>query len=160
MRHAVAAERDPVAWPVDAERPLTLKGRAQFRVAARGLRSLVGRVDAVLSSPYARAWETAQLLHEEAGWRAPESCEALTASDHEAVLAAIAARTSARSVVLVGHEPHLSVLATALLSPTSGHSVIEMRKGAAAYIEIGGPHPGSPAVLRWLLPPRVLRRLA
>ncbi|MEZ4552637.1 MAG: histidine phosphatase family protein [Dehalococcoidia bacterium] len=160
VRHAVAMERDPVVWPVDAGRPLTTQGAARFRRAARGLRLLVPHVDRVLSSPYARAWATARILHEETGWPEPESCLPLTSPDYEGVLAAIAKRPGLRAVGLVGHEPHLSGLAAWLLAGAGPPVTIEMKKGAVAHIEVGAPTPGTAAVLRWLLPPRVLRRLA
>src|SRR5262249_53578760 len=45
----------------DRERRLTPRGRARMRLAAVGLRALVGRVDTVLTSPYPRAAETAAI---------------------------------------------------------------------------------------------------
>jgi phosphohistidine phosphatase len=160
VRHAIAFDRDPVTWAVDAERPLTPDGVTKFRQAARGLRTLVPKVDVVLSSPWRRAWDTALLLQSEAKWPAPQSCDALTGSDIAALLAAIAAHDEARSVALVGHEPHLSAFGTSLLFPLAEAAVIEMKKGGVAYIETAGPAAGSSAILRWLLPPRILRRLA
>lgn len=159
VRHAIAFDRDPVTWPVDAERPLTEGGIAKFRQAVRGLRTLVPKVDVVLSSPYRRAWDTALLLRDEAGWPSPEPCDALASGDVPALLAAIAAHASARSIALVGHEPHLSEFATSLLFPLGERPAIEMKKGAVAYLECAEPAAGSIAILRWLLPPRILRRL-
>ena len=71
VRHAIAEERDPRRWPDDAQRPLSERGRARFARAAAGLRTLGVEVDLLLSSPYARAWATAEILSEEAGWPAP-----------------------------------------------------------------------------------------
>lgn len=160
VRHAIAFDRDPVTWAVDADRPLTPEGIEKFRQAARGLRTLVPRVDVVLCSPYVRAWDTAQLLHDEAGWPAPQRCAALAGSDIPALFAAIAEHGEARAVALVGHEPYLGVFVTSLLFPQAEAGVIELRKGGVAHIETAGPAAGSTAVLRWLLPPRILRRLA
>ncbi len=64
-----------------------------------------------------------------------------------------------RSIALVGHEPHLSEFATSLLFPLAERPAIEMKKGAVAYLECAEPAAGSTAILRWLLPPRILRRL-
>ncbi|MGE0228105.1 MAG: histidine phosphatase family protein [Dehalococcoidia bacterium] len=159
VRHAAAADRDPVAWPVDADRPLTPEGAARFQRAAAGLRLLVPQVDLVLSSPHARAWATAHILHEEARWPAPESCLPLMSADYGGVLAAVAEHPTARGAALVGHEPHLSGLAAWLLGGDGMRLAIDMKKGSVAHIEVAAPAPGSAAVLRWLLPPRVLRRL-
>ena len=59
-------------WPDDSERPLTEEGIARFRPAARGLAKIVPTVERVLASPYPRAWQTAEIVHEETGWPAPE----------------------------------------------------------------------------------------
>jgi hypothetical protein len=37
---------------------------------------------------------------------------------------------------------------------------VDFRKGAVCAIDVDGATPGGPGTLRWLLPPRVLRRLA
>ena len=77
MRHAIAFERDASRWPDDRDRPLTPEGEEKFRRAARGLRRVAGRVDLVLSSPIVRAWRTAEILAEEAGWPDPLAFDAL-----------------------------------------------------------------------------------
>ena len=67
VRHAIAFARDPDQWPDDGERTLSPEGEARCRKAARGLKSVQPAVELVLSSPYARAWQTAEILAEEAG---------------------------------------------------------------------------------------------
>ena len=57
VRHAIAEEQDPIRWPDDADRPLTLEGEVAFRKAARGLADLTAPPAVVLSSPFARAPE-------------------------------------------------------------------------------------------------------
>lgn len=159
VRHAIAAARDPEAWPDDGERPLTERGVRRFREAALGLRSLTGPVDVVLSSPYRRAWDTAQILHSVAGWPAPERTDPLAVDDAQAVLRAIEAYGTAKSIAVVGHEPQLSQLAVLMLSPGAS-PFVEMKKGGVARIALEAPGQPSGAKLRWLLPPRVLRSLA
>jgi phosphohistidine phosphatase len=158
VRHAIAAERDSTRWPDDGLRPLTPEGERRFRQAARGLRRFVPSVDVVLASPYARAWRTAEILQEEAGWPPPKKCEALEAerSPAEGVEALLPYR-SAESVAVVGHEPNLSELCSILLSGRPDTVSIQMKKGAVACLWMdAGARPGA-AVLRWLLTPKVLR---
>ena len=50
IRHAIAEEADPQRWPHDALRPLTPFGRERFAPAARGLGTLVGRVELLLEA--------------------------------------------------------------------------------------------------------------
>src|SRR5215470_13980294 len=93
VRHAIAEDRDWLRWPDDAERPLTEAGAERFARAARGLARLVGNVDAVLTSPAVRAWQTADLLEHEAGWPTPEPTDALAVGGGtEDVLAALPTR--------------------------------------------------------------------
>jgi phosphohistidine phosphatase len=161
VRHAVAFEPDDTQWPDDRDRPLTPEGEKRFRRAARGLTELMPSVDVVLSSRFARAWRTAELLEKEASWPKPIPCEALEAGRPPAdVLQALQAYASSESVALVGHEPNMHELASYLLTADTGHVQIEFRKGGVARLELpDGLRPGS-AHLRWNLPPRVLRAVA
>ena len=65
VRHAVAYKRDYERWPNDADRPLTPEGEEDFRAVARSLGRIVPEVEVLLSSPYVRAWRTAEILDEE-----------------------------------------------------------------------------------------------
>ena len=160
IRHAPAFARDEVAWPDDSERPLTPKGRRRWRRAARGLGLLVSDVVVLLSSPLSRAWETAMMLEQEAGWPAPQRCEALAIQGSpEAVVGALRSYTSGGPVAMIGHEPNLHELASYLLTGDSAKVPLEFRKGGCARLSfLEGVEPGS-AVLRWLLLPRALRVL-
>jgi phosphohistidine phosphatase len=158
VRHAIADHRDPARWPDDAQRPLTSKGITRFRSAARGLNRIVPEVDLVLSSPYARAWQTAELLHEEVAWPDPEQCPELEAIRlPEEALEVLRQRSDRSSVALVGHEPYLSMLASLLLVGDRGPLQLELKKGGVALLAFGGdPRPGG-AVLRWSVSPKILR---
>ena len=159
VRHAIPFDPDPTKWPDDRDRPLTRQGEKRFARAARGLADLVDSVDVVLSSPFARAWRTAELLHE-AGWPAPTRCEALEAGRSPAeALQALQPFASSSAVALVGHEPMMHELASYLMTAEANHAQVEFRKGGVARLSIDSAlRPGS-ATLRWLLPPKVLRRL-
>lgn len=157
VRHAIAADRDPATWPDDSRRPLTPDGVERFRRAARGLARLVPDVDVVLASRYARAWQTAELLHAEAGWPAPEPCSELEASAEPAEAAeALRRRDDAGTIALVGHEPHLSSLGSLLLSGDEAGVRLDLKKGGAALLAIDDGR----ATLVWHVPPRVLRMIA
>ena len=70
VRHAIAFDFDTSQWPDDSQRPLTPEGQKRFSRAARAWRARPS-VDLVLSSPWVRAWQTAELLESEAGWPRP-----------------------------------------------------------------------------------------
>jgi len=159
VRHAIARDRDAAQWPDDSIRPLTDEGERKFIAAARGLKRIVSAPEVHLASPFARAWRTAEILHEEAGWPKPEPTDELGEdASSSAMLELLRRHQSARTVALVGHEPDLSGFAGYLLSGHSAPAQIEMKKGAVALLTIDPPAPGS-GVLRWLLQPKALRAL-
>jgi phosphohistidine phosphatase SixA len=125
------------------------------------LRTIVPEVDVLLASSYTRAWQTAGLLREEAGWPAPERCPALEGSGPLAnVLEELQKRRERDSIALVGHEPQLSLLVSLLVSGVESALRLELKKGAASLVSFqGGPARGE-GVLRWSLSPRILRVLA
>jgi phosphohistidine phosphatase len=160
VRHAIADSRDPERWPDDAQRPLTPKGIARFRSAARGLHRIVPEIEVVLASPYTRAWETAEILHREAAWPAPERCPALEPTrSPAAALEVLQTGNDRSSAALVGHEPYLSRLASLLLSGSEDTVRLDLKKGAVVRVDcVNEPRPGG-ALLRWSATPRMLRSL-
>ncbi|HEV3477611.1 MAG TPA: phosphohistidine phosphatase SixA [Rubrobacteraceae bacterium] len=159
VRHAAAAQRDPDRWPDDSDRPLTPEGENEFRLAARGLARVVPRVDAILSSPFQRAWRTAEILSELDSWPAPGSAPVL-----EPTLppekAALALEDRADSVAVVGHRPGLHELAAYLLTGSAEGLEIELEKGGVACIGFDTASAPGTGKLRWLLTPELLRAIA
>ncbi|MGI9147570.1 MAG: SixA phosphatase family protein [Chloroflexota bacterium] len=160
VRHAVAFDFDPSRWPDDSQRPLTPEGQKRFKRSARGLRALVPSVDVVLSSPWVRAWQTAEILESEAHWPSPLACEALASGRAPAeILQALEPSTSHGMSALGGHEPSLHELVSYLLAADMARVQIEMKKGGLARLKLSdGLRPGA-ARLQWLLAPKVLRAL-
>lgn len=157
VRHAIAAERGP-EWPDDSRRPLTPRGRARMREAIRGLRRLDVRVDVVLTSPFVRAAETAELLLE--GLDGPPTL-AVTAAlapgqAAGAVAGALEPHASADSIALVGHEPGLGELAAWLLGAPVP---LVFKKGGVCRVEVGRLPPDDHARLVWHATPAMLRAL-
>ena len=156
VRHAIAEPHDSVRWPDDSERPLTAAGIERFRGAARGLRRLGVEVDAVLASPYVRAWHTAELLTKEAMWPSPERCSALEPSTPESECLDALEDRQESALALVGHQPLLSELASLLLAGDGRSLRLELKKGAAMCLRCdGGPEAGN-ASLRWSVSPKLL----
>ena len=140
VRHAFASHADPARWPDDADRPLTEDGVAAFRKVARGLRLIVPSVDLMLSSAFARAWQTAQLLHDVAGWPPPQECTVLEAGRPASAALDVLQDCKVRSLALVGHEPHLSTLASLLCtrSEECGADRAEERRRCVALVRRSG----------------------
>jgi phosphohistidine phosphatase len=157
VRHAVAEDRDrhAAAGRDDAARPLTRKGRREFKKAARGLAALLPELDLVASSRLARAVATAELLAERCGVeRVLRLDELAPEADPAALPRWLRARRRGRAVAVVGHEPHLSLLVGRLLSCAPRRPVV-LEKGGACLLELDG----EAARLRWLLGPAQLIEL-
>ena len=160
VRHAIAEERDPMRWSHDALRPLTSSGRERFEPAARGLGTIVGRVELVLASPYVRAWDTARIVSDQADWPAPVSCPELAA--HATVgeaLEVLVALPNDGTVVCVGHEPNLTLLAQALLRSKDAGDVPWFKKGGALCVRFRGSVEPRRGKLYWARAPKDLRKV-
>ncbi len=161
VRHAVAHKRDEDRWPDDAKRSLTPEGEERFRRAAGGILRFVPEVGLVLSSPFVRAWRTAEIL-EQTGWLAPVCCEELEPGypPHK-VLSVLARHEDLDSVAIVGHRPGLHELISYLLTgDTTGEECgarVQIKKGGVACLSFEGlPEPGLGS-LEWVLTPKALR---
>jgi len=160
LRHGTAV--NPEATAPDGERPLTDKGSKRMRKAARGLRRLGITFDAILTSPLARAHQTATLVAETLGREGQLSVvEALKSeSSVEELLSSLKDYTNCENLLLVGHEPLLGDTASFLLTGKKTSSVeIRLKKGGLCQIEIDSLPPRNPGVLHLLLKPKLLRRL-
>jgi phosphohistidine phosphatase len=158
VRHAIAEDAAPGGD--DGGRRLTAEGRRKMRGVVRGLRIIGVEPDVILTSPLMRAVETADILV--AGLRGapePRTLEALgpdvAAGD---TLQALRVFGRNQQVMVVGHEPNLSSVLSLLLTGSWDGVSIELKKGACAAVEVAAFEPRAGAVLRWLLPPRALRR--
>lgn len=134
-----------------------------MQAAAHGLAVLLDESpwQALLTSPFARAAETAAILERELGGPEPEESDSLLPSaDPDELLRALRnlALDGDAVVAAVGHEPHLSTTASWFLTGRD-HSVLDLKKGSATLLDLGDdPEPGT-AVLLWSLPPRALRQM-
>ncbi len=157
IRHAIAAERGE-AWPDDVGRPISPKGGSRFEAGVRGMVWLGVDVDLILSSPLTRARQTAAMLAVGLDLERPVEVLPALAPGHApgAVVQALRARTRDGRIAVVGHEPDLGRLAGHLVGSPQP---IPLKKGGACCIEVArfGPRPAGE--LRWLLTPRMLRRL-
>lgn len=158
VRHAIAADQGP-EYPSDEVRPLTEEGATRFRAQVRGLRELDVAADIILASPLLRCQQTAQLLAEGlSGDVSVETLDALRPGGRIAdVIEGLAPHRRAGALALVGHEPSIGYLASALIGATGP---MPFKKGAVCRIDVDAFPPRGGGKLVWMLPPKVLRRLA
>lgn len=154
LRHAAA--EDQAESGRDSDRTLTEDGHKRAREVARGLAALEPGIELVLTSPYARARQTAEpvarALHLAAKIRETAALE--PSSDPQEILEELRAE-KVEAVLLVGHEPHLGGLLGRLVAGRPGLEM-PMRKAAVARLTWSG---SGAATLRALLPAKVLARI-
>lgn len=151
MRHADA---EPSAGN-DFTRLLTEKGRKQAVKMAEWLRALDLGYLRLMTSPYPRAHETANIVAEILGPDAvvqPDerlasgmTVDAASALIHEA-------GTADGRLCLVGHSPDLDLLAAYLVGAKDRN--IEMKKGAVAAFDTARAGFGG-SLLKWLIHPKL-----
>jgi phosphohistidine phosphatase len=143
IRHADAGDADPALWPDDSLRPLTEKGRKRQQRVAKRLKKHGLTPTLLLSSPWLRAWQTAQLTAEFANGPAPAACPALAADPSLRLLAAAIGRPPRDGIVaLVGHEPWLGQLASLLLTGDARRMTISFPKSGVLGLDIGALEAG------------------
>jgi len=151
LRHGIAEEPRPGL--ADPERALTTEGREKLRRVLKQARRAGVAPSLILSSPYRRAVETADVAKEALGYGGKVvRTRALTpaASPFDA-WEEIRARKDEPAILLASHEPLMSGLAAFLLDSPSMQ--IDMKKAALVRVDCDRFGPESRGVLKWMLTP-------
>lgn len=157
IRHGIAMDRSDPKCPPDAERPLTPRGVQKTRSAALGFREVGAKPEAILTSPYVRAAQTAEIFAEALGF-APDKIRVsdfLKPGDNPAETVREIARLRAKEVACFGHAPHLDLMLAYLAGARTAFT--ELKKAGAACLEQGSAQ--GRWELRWMLAPKMLRDL-
>jgi phosphohistidine phosphatase len=158
VRHGIAIDRADPKSPPEAERPLTAKGVQKTRLAALGLRALGAKPDVLITSPYVRAAQTAEIFAEALGI-SPEKIrvsEALKPAENPADMVKELQRLRTKEMICFGHAPHLDLLIAQLVGARNAFT--ELKKSGVACFEHASVH-GRWGLL-WILTPKLLRKLA
>jgi phosphohistidine phosphatase len=160
LRHGIATSAEEM--PNDGDRPLTAKGSKRMRKGARGIRRLGLEFDAILTSPLARAHQTADVVAEALGQQSQLAVlDALQPGNSiDDLISSLSEYKNREHLLLVGHEPLLSEAAAFLLTGKKGIGLeFGFKKGAICHIEVDTIPPRSPGTLRSFLAPKQLRLL-
>ncbi len=154
IRHGAAEERGE-AWPDDSKRPLTAAGIERMQGAARGLVRLGVALDVILSSPFVRARQTAEIVASAFEVRPPVVLvDSLTPNgSFQGVLNDLEKQAKRARIALVGHEPDLGQLAARL---AGFRQSLEFKKGAVCRIEVKTIPPAGVGALRWFMSAKIL----
>jgi phosphohistidine phosphatase len=159
VRHAIAEESSSTGR--DADRALTREGEAKMRRIAQGLRALEVRLALILTSPYRRAVETADVLSAALGGVERRAlAELAAASDIGALLAALRPYRQVEALALVGHQPGLGYLASQIMTGSPDLCPLPFKKGGVACLEIPSTRGDLRGELAWFMTPKQLRALS
>jgi phosphohistidine phosphatase len=158
VRHGIAIDREDPKCPADAERYLTEEGVEKTKQVARGVAALAASADLLLSSPYVRATQTAEIFAtalDYAKQKIRRSDLLLPGADPSLLFRELAKDKQSSSVFLFGHAPQLDdVMATAL---GLKRHITALKKAGVALIELKRVSPPM-GMLVWLASPKLLRR--
>lgn len=158
VRHGIAIDREDPKCPPDPQRYLTEEGVEKTKQVAKGLAALGVTADLLLSSPYVRAAQTAEIFAaalEYAKQKIRRTDLLLPGAEPSLLFRELAKDRQASSVFLFGHAPQLDDLVATALG--SKRHVTSLKKAGVALIELKrlSPPIGS---LVWLATPKLLRR--
>jgi phosphohistidine phosphatase len=155
LRHGKAEEH--YIHPRDRDRRLTPEGVASMEEEIPGIKSRVPRLDAILSSPYPRAYETADIAARAFGLEGKvEHIDALCLDGGEQdTLDRLKQFPPDASVMLVGHSPLMGELAEFL---TASGAAYGLKKGGLCKISFPGNPEHGKGNFEWILKPKDLKQ--
>ncbi|GJL53958.1 MAG: phosphohistidine phosphatase SixA [Nitrospirales bacterium] len=159
LRHGIAVDAEIWNEP-DSERPLTREGIKKTHKAITGLSLLDCQPTHLLSSPFVRARETAELVLEIFNLHdGIQFCEELAVHHSPTTIFPILTTFPEEATVMcIGHEPHLGQLAAIMIS---GRYIpgLSLKKAGACAIQFEEKPKIGCGWLEWWLRPGQLRQL-
>jgi phosphohistidine phosphatase len=160
LRHAKSDWDDTVQR--DFDRPLNNRGRRAARTVGREMKRLGLRFDHCIASPAVRVRETLAEVEAAFGALQPRFDQRLYLADPDTLLEVVrAAPEAAASLLLVGHNPGLELLALSLAapgaSPLLGEVEIKYPTGTVAELSLAAARwadvaPGRGQLIRFIRP--------
>ena len=159
LRHGIAVVRDDLDVKNDSARQLTARGKRQLRQTAAAMKKMGLRFDLILSSPYLRAKQTAEIVAESLKLKKQLKFSDALAPDgspKNLIRQLNESKPAPENVLLVGHEPYLSCLIS-LLTTGGMDLAMDFKKGGLCKLETGKLNYDRCAALAWLLTPRQMK---
>lgn len=158
VRHGIAVDREDPKCPADPDRYLTDEGIEKTRQVAKGVAEIGAIPDVVLTSPYLRALQTAELFAaalEYPKQKIRKTDFLLPGAEPLQLFRELARDKDLSTVYIFGHAPHLDdILATAV---GTKHHISSLKKAGVALVELKRLVPPSGELI-WLATPKLLRK--
>ncbi len=158
LRHAIAEDKNVSGR--DPDRQLTSEGMRQMKEAAQGMKKLGLVFDRVVSSPFVRARQTAEIACKGVGYKG-------TLEFHRFMEPTANFRDLERGmrdfgeedrVLLVGHQPSLGDFISHMVSARADLS-LNVGKASLCLVETGDEADVPPGELKWMLTAKQLAAL-
>ena len=153
LRHGEAESHESANS--DASRALTPKGKTDVRQVLKTARDAGMTVDRIISSPLVRARQTAGIAGKLFGIEdVAETKGLLPGATPQTIWRELTELRDVESVLLAGHEPHVSRLVQFILEAAIA---LDFKKSGLVRID-SEARPGPPrGVLKWMITPRLVR---
>jgi phosphohistidine phosphatase len=158
VRHGIAIDREDPKCPPDPERYLTEEGIEKTKRVAKAVEALGITADILISSPYVRAQQTAEIFATAFGYskqKIRHSDALLPGADPALFFRELGKDKNSSSIFVFGHAPQLDELIAAAVG--AKHSFTSLKKSGVAALTLKRISPPS-AQLVWLATPKILRR--
>jgi phosphohistidine phosphatase len=128
---------------------------SRFRKAVRGLVEMGVEVDLILTSPYVRARQTADILADQLRGHPTvvETDLLIPGAAHADLLGELANHAKHSALALVGHEPAIGTTAARLIG---ARGAFVFKKGGVCRIDVASLPPAGPGRLVWFATPKML----
>jgi phosphohistidine phosphatase len=158
VRHGIAIDRADPKSPPDPERYLTEEGIEKTKRVAAAVAALSSTPDLLLSSPYVRAMQTAEIFATALDYPKPKIRRTdllLPGAEPTLFFRELAKDKHTSTLFVFGHAPQLDDLIACALG--SKHHITSLKKAGVALLELKRLSPPN-GQLVWLAPPKLLRR--
>jgi phosphohistidine phosphatase len=158
VRHGIAIDREDPKCPAEAERYLTEEGVDKTTKVAKGVAALGPAPDLLISSPYLRAMQTAEIFATALKYpkqKIQRTDLLLPGADAALFYRELAKNKQVGTVFCFGHAPQLDdLIATGL---GSKNHLTALKKAGVALLELKRVSPPS-GQLVWVATPKMLRK--
>ena len=143
----------------DYKRSLTSQGRQEVEDLSQGLKSLTIKFDVIFTSPLVRARQTAEIVAKSLRFSGKiQYVDSLKPEGSQLEFYSLLSKLKQDSKILVvGHEPYLSNMISEAISESG--CKINLKKAGLAKIKVVSTVPKIKGDLRWLLTPKLLKKI-
>jgi phosphohistidine phosphatase len=158
VRHGIAIDREDPKCPPDPERYLTEEGIERTKRVAAAVAALSATPDLLLSSPYVRAMQTAEIFAGALDYpkqKIRRTDFLLPGAEPTLFFRELAKDKHSSMIFIFGHAPQLNDVIAAALG--AKQHITALKKAGVALIELKRVSPPNGQLI-WLAPPKLLRR--